>query len=238
MGNGFPIFEIVIFGMIAAFLILRLRNTLGRRTGHEQEHPRTRLGGLGAKQSEASDERGDNIIDLPARDGVMRDDMPEDDMPPAEDASPLEQGLYAIRQVDPGFDRRGFADGARGAYEMIVNGFAAGDRDTLKPLLAQKVYGSFAAAIDAREAANQTQETTLVGIKQAEIVEAELTEQMVAEVTVKFVSSMISATKDSEGRVIAGDPNEVNTLTEIWTFARDTRSRDPNWELIATRSAH
>ncbi len=238
MGNGFPIFEIVLFGMIAAFLILRLRNTLGRRTGHEQEHPRTRLGGLGAKQAESGDERGDNIIDLPTRDGAGRENMPVEDMPPADDASALDKGLYAIRQADPGFDPRGFADGARGAYEMIVNAFAAGDRNTLKPLLAEKVYASFAAAIDAREAARQTQETTLVGIKQAEIVEAELTDRKVAEVTVKFISSMISATKDSEGRVIAGDPNEVNNLTEIWTFARDTRSRDPNWELIATRSAH
>ncbi len=238
MGNGFPIFEIVIFGMIAAFLILRLRNTLGRRTGHEQEDPNSRLGTLDRDHADVADDRGDNIIDLPGRERSPQMDMVEDDQPPADDASPLDRNLYAIRQVDANFDRRTFADGARAAYEMIVVAFAAGDHQTLQPLLAEKVYKSFAAAIDARNAAEQTQETTLVGIKQSDIVEAELTEAKVAEVTVKFVASMISATKDSEGRVIAGDPNDVNTLTEIWTFARDTRSSDPNWELIATRSAH
>ncbi|MDF1722186.1 MAG: Tim44/TimA family putative adaptor protein [Minwuia sp.] len=237
MGNGFPIFEIVIFGMIAAFLILRLRNTLGRRTGHEQENPRSSIRGLGQDPAESADDRGDNVIDLPGRDQNPQLDM-QDDLPLPEDASPLDKSLHAIREVDRNFDRRTFADGARSAYEMIVVAFAAGDRQTLQPLLADKVYKSFADAIDAREAADHTQETTLVGIKQAEIVEAELTEAKMAEVTVKFVSSMISATKDSEGRVIAGDPNDVNTLTEIWTFARDTRSSDPNWELIATRSAH
>ncbi len=238
MGNGFPIFEIVIFGMIAAFLILRLRNTLGRRTGHEQEEPKSRLGTLDRDRADVADDRGDNVIDLPGQDRNPRLDLAEDNLPPAANASQLDKNLYAIRQVDPNFDRRTFANGARSAYEMIVVAFAAGDRQTLEPLLADKVYASFAAAIDAREDAKHVQETTLVGIKQADIVEAELTEDKVAEVTVKFVSSMISATKDSEGRVIAGDPNDVNTLTEIWTFARDTRSSDPNWELIATRSAH
>lgn len=238
MGNGFPIFEIVIFGMIAAFLILRLRNTLGRRTGHEQKDPPTRLGTLDRDRADVADDRGDNVIDLPGQERNPRLDMADENLPPAADASPLDKSLHAIREVDRNFERRTFADGARSAYEMIVVAFAAGDRQTLEPLLADKVYNSFAAAIDAREAANQVQETTLVGIKQSDIVEAELTDAKVAEVTVKFVASMISATKDSEGRVIAGDPNDVNTLTEIWTFARDTRSSDPNWELIATRSAH
>lgn len=234
MGTGFPIFEIVIFGMIAAFLILRLKNTLGRRTGHEQEEPRTRFGLARGGQEPHGDSRDDNVLTLPGRDR-----QPEEAVDIAADAelSPVDRGLKQIARADRGFDPRGFLEGARAAYEMIVVAFAKGDGKALKPLLAEKVYKSFQNAIDQRREAGHAQETSLVGFKSSDIVEAQLINR-VAEVTVKFVSEMISVTRDGEGRVVAGDPDHVSTVTDIWTFARDTRSRDPNWELIATRSAH
>lgn len=236
MGSDFPIFEIVIFGMIAAFLVLRLKNTLGKRTGHEQEQPRGRFGfahGAGEKGEQRAD---DNVVAIPGRDKAPGPVAM--DLEPDEDASPLEKGLFAIGRADPNFDRAGFAEGARGAYEMIVQAFAAGDTATLRPLLADKVLASFSGAIDERARRGETVETRLVGFRSADIIEADLVGGRTAEVTVRFVVEMISVTRDSEDRVIAGDPNQVATVTDIWTFARDTRSRDPNWELIATRSAH
>jgi len=231
MGSDFPIFEIIIFGMIAAFLVLRLRNTLGRRTGFEQEDPADRPNQR--DRADASSQGDDNVIPLPGRQAPP-DREPEIDL---ENATPLDRALAEIGAADRSFDRHGFADGARSAYEMIVTSFAQGDKKALKPLLASKVYKSFCDVIDQRKTAGQTQETQLVGFDSAEIVEAAM-EGRQAEVTVKFVAEMISVTRDADGNVIAGNVDDVTRVTDIWTFAKDTRSRNPNWELITTRTAH
>lgn len=237
MGSGFPIFEIVIFGMIAAFLVLRLKNTLGKRTGHEQEPPAHGKFGFAHGRDDKADGRDDDtVVALPGRDAAPDGEAP--DLEPDIDASPLDRGLHAIARADRNFDRAGFTEGARGAYEMIVTAFAEGDAPALRPLLADKVLGSFTDVIDARAARGESVETRLVGFRSVDIIEAELVDGRTAEITLRFVVEMMSVTRDNEGRVIAGDPNQIVTVTDIWTFARDTRSRDPNWELIATRSAH
>jgi len=235
MGSDFPIFEIIIFGMIAAFFVLRLKNTLGKRTGHEQEQPPTRI----RRQQDQSPANGpassdDNVIRLPGAEKPANDAFEEDE---AEPATPLDRALREIRQADSGFDPKGFVEGARGAYEMIVTAFAQGDKRTLKPLLASKVLQNFTAAIDQRKAEGLTQETELVGFNAVEIIDARIV-QRTAEVTVKFEAEMISVTRNAEGEIVDGNDSDVTRVTDIWTFARDTRSRNPNWELIATRSAH
>ena len=133
------------------------------------------------------------------------------------------------------FDPGQFLDGARQAFEMIVTAYAEGDGRTLKQLLSKDVYENFAAAIREREKAGERMEDTLYGIDEASIVDAGM-EGSTASVTVKFVSQQVNVTYDSEGRVVAGDPNEVATVTDIWTFQRNVKSRDPNWELAETRS--
>ena len=128
-----------------------------------------------------------------------------------------------------------FLDGAKAAYEMIVTAFAEGDRKALKNLLSREVYDGFVSAIAQREGRGETIEFRFVGIDKAEITDASLkngTEQ----VTVKFHSKLISATHDKTGTVIDGDPVHVGDVTDIWTFARDVSSRDPNWKLVATES--
>ena len=229
MGEGFNFLDIILLAMVAAFILLRLRSVLGRRTGHEQQNPRTRLDSPGGDVR-----RDDNVISLPDRDGEpdRRAAAPE-----PEDDTPLGAALTKIALADRSFDKAQFLEGARAAYEMIVTAFAAGDRKTLAPFLSDKVMENFGSVIDQREQAGQTQETTLVGIKSAEIMEAEL-DGRTAEITVKFVSDMISATKDSSGAVVAGDAAKVSPVTDIWTFSRNTRSRDPNWALTATRSSN
>ena len=116
---------------------------------------------------------------------------------------------------------------------MIITAFSAGDTKALRPLLARDVFEDFSGAIKEREANNETLETTFVGICKAEITEAELRERT-AYVTVTFTSEQINVLKDSEGRILDGDPNSVTTITDVWTFARNTKSRDPNWTLVAT----
>ena len=130
-----------------------------------------------------------------------------------------------------------FLKGARAAYEIIVTAFAEGNRKTLKDLLSREVYDGFAGAISERESRGEQIDQSFVGIKSADIVEAELKNGM-AQVTVKFVSELISATRDKAGEVIAGDPKRIKEVTDIWTFAREVASRDPNWKLIATQAAN
>jgi predicted lipid-binding transport protein (Tim44 family) len=151
--------------------------------------------------------------------------------------SPLGQSLTALMRADPGFDPGHFLDGAKGAYEMIVMAFAQGDAAMLRQLLGADVLEGFERAIREREARGEKVESSLVGIDKADIIEAEV-KNRTAYVTVKFVSELISVTRDSDGEVIEGDPKKVREVTDIWTFCRETSSRNPNWKLVATEAAN
>ncbi len=233
MGNGFQFFDIILFAMIAVFLILRLRSVLGRRDGHEGGFSDifNRLSNLDKKEKEG-DAGDDNVIHLDTQDGESSDQ----DQPVAEEElTPLLQGLRSIGATDRDFDPDEFTSGARIAFEYILGAYASGDAKALKPLLNADVFANFNMSIREREEAGQTMEETLVGIRKAELVEAELN-GATAQVTVKFVSDQVHALSDSTGEVVDGDPNKIVNVTDFWTFSRDTRSRDPNWSLAATRS--
>jgi predicted lipid-binding transport protein (Tim44 family) len=147
----------------------------------------------------------------------------------------LHTALRAIMSTDRTFDAEHFLAGARAAYEMIVTAFAAGDRPTLKQLLAPEVFEGFSSAITDREKRGEQVETTFVGIDKSEITEASLRSGL-AQITVRFVSQLISVTRDPAGEVVDGDPARVAEVTDVWTFARDVRARDPNWKLVATEA--
>jgi predicted lipid-binding transport protein (Tim44 family) len=140
-------------------------------------------------------------------------------------------------RADPGFDPNHFLDGAKAAYEMIVMAFAQGDEATLTQLLGSDVYDGFQRAIRERETRGEKVESSLVGIDKADIIEAEI-KSRTAYVTVKFVSELISVTRDAQGEVVEGDPKKVREVTDIWTFARDVSSKNPNWKLAATEAAN
>jgi predicted lipid-binding transport protein (Tim44 family) len=227
MSGEFQFFDIIILAMIAGFLILRLRRVLGRRDGHEGGYPDP----LGEREQAEREAGDDNIVHLPDR-SEHAADAPALDI----DASdPTAAGLTQIKVADPSFDPAGFAEGAKIAFEMILNGFASGDRKTLKGLLSPDVYKNFDEAMSERERAGEVLEDTLVGIRSAKIVEAAMDGHH-SVVTVKFVSEQISALRDAEGNIIDGNPNEVIDVTDFWTFSHDTRSSDPNWTLIGTES--
>lgn len=222
--------DILLFAAVAAFLILRLRSILGKRTGAEDaERWRARPP---ERTLDRADKVPDNVTPFP---GAPR---PVDVAPAAEAEVPagdpvLQRGYDEIRRADASFNPVGFVEGARGAFEMIVQAFAQGDTATLKPLLASDVYEGFAKAIKDRIAAKHTLETTLVGIRNAEIVAARM-EGRTANVTVKFVTEQVNVTRDADGNVVDGEAAKVSVLTDLWTFARDTRNRDPNWALVRT----
>lgn len=237
-------FDIILFALIAIFLVLRLRSVLGNRDGHEggYDDPFNRddktAAPRGRNGATDDDEDEDNIIALPgARQPEPAPEKVSEAAPDEADklglAAPVAEGVRAIRAADGGFSVKEFLSGARMAFEMVLNAYAAGDLKTLKTLLSAEVYGGFAQAIEERKRAGHTLSETLVGITTAEVVEAYLNGRD-ATVTVKFVSEQISALMDADGKVIEGDPAKVVSATDFWTFARSTKSRNPNWTLVGT----
>lgn len=243
MSESFDLSTLFFLGL-AVFVFLRLRGVLGKRTGNE------RPPGERYSSRDNSQERGDdtakegNVISMPGTAKIERSTANDDDLdiPPiwqghAKPGSDLAAGLEAISTADSDFHPGSFLDGAKSAYELIVCAFADGDRKTLKNLLSKEVFAGFDSAITERQERNETMESSFVGIDKATIIEAGLVDRK-ARVTIKFVSELISATKDSEGRVIDGDPKRVREVVDIWSFMRDTASRDPNWQLVATEAAN
>jgi predicted lipid-binding transport protein (Tim44 family) len=222
----------IIFLALAVFIFLRLRSVLGQRTGNERP-PMDMTQDLRPKG-------GENVVRLPTR--AVYTERPDGEAPAnrwegiAEPGSALERTLNDIVAIDPSFDVPHFLGGGRAAYEMIVTAFANGDRRSLRNLLAKDVYDGFVAAIADREARGETVESRFVAIDKAEVIGAELKDR-VAQVTVRFVSQLVSVTRDKTGAVVDGNPDQVTDVTDIWTFSRDLGSRDPNWRLIATEAA-
>ena len=237
MRDLFDIYTII-FLALAVFIFLRLRSVLGQRTGRE----RPPYDPYSAREA-ARTSTNDNVVALPGRGGEVPPKPPEPSEPAerwkgiAEAGSAVATGLDAIVREDRTFDAKQFVGGARAAYEMIVTAYAEGDRRTLKNLLSREVYEGFEAAIRDRETKGEKAETRFVSIDKADIIGAELRART-AQVTVRFVSKLISATRDRTGAVIDGNPEKVTEVTDVWTFARDISSRDPNWKLIATEAGH
>lgn len=233
----------IIFLALAVFIFARLRSVLGQRTGRE----RPPYDPYSPRDAKAPVSR-DKVVPLPGRtaDAPARTEIEmgaegangsgERWAGIAEAGSPVANGLDAISQADSDFDARHFLAGARSAYEMIVTAFAEGDRRTLRNLLARDVFDGFAGAIADRESRGETMESRFVSIDKAEIIGADL-KGKAAQVTLRFVSQLISVTRNKNGEPIDGSADRVTDVTDIWTFAREIGSRDPNWKLIATEAA-
>jgi len=219
VSGGFPV-DLILFGMIAAFLVLRLRSILGRRTGFErpaqpyQPPPGPAAGPVIEGHAEAA----------PATPRTVPDP-----------ASAVGQTLARMHSIDRNFDPSAFLDGAEKAFRMIVAAFATGDRNTLRNLLSEETYHAFDQAIAGREAAGQTQKSVIHAIHSATIENAELRGSL-ASITVRFVSDQTSLTSDKNGNPAIGT-DAVTEITDIWTFERDLATRDPVWRLVSARSA-
>jgi predicted lipid-binding transport protein (Tim44 family) len=224
---------------VALVVFWRLKSVLGTRTGNER--PPADPFGTRPSDTPAGQEAKGTVIRLPqAGDTEPPRGTVEEPPPPiwtgyAEAGAPLAGALEKLASADPAFSPRGFVEGAKAAYEMVIEAFAKGDKSTLKNLLSKEVYEGFSRALDAREAAGQRVEQRFVGIDKATIQSASLVSNR-ASITMEFVSELISATYDKADAVIEGDPREIREVTDVWTFERDVTSRNPNWKLVATQA--
>lgn len=216
--GGFPV-DLVLFGMIAAFLVLRLRSILGRRQGYERPE---------APQAAARSAEGPVIEGVAERPPVPARPLPDP-------ASPAAQALARMQRAERTFSAVRFLEGAEAAFRMIVDAFAAGDRAKLRPLLSNDTYQAFDAAIAAREQAGETQRTDVRAIQSATIEGADLNGSLAA-IIVRFVSDQVNLTTARDGSVVHGT-EAVTEIIDLWTFERDLASSDPTWRLVAARSA-
>ncbi|WP_173934398.1 Tim44/TimA family putative adaptor protein [Chelativorans sp. Marseille-P2723] len=232
---GFLDFGTIFFLVAAIVIFYQLRNVLGRRTGNERPPFDPYTAGRSRQPEPAKADGSDAVVSLPRRKAAPDAERYTAIDSIAQPGSELNKGMRAIKDADASFDPNSFIEGAKLAYEMIVMAYADGDRRTLKSLLSREVYDGFVAAIDEREKRSEKIESSFVGIDKVAIVGAEM-KGSEAHVTLRIVSELISATRDSTGDVIDGDPETVAEVKDVWTFARDTRSRDPNWKLVATEA--
>lgn len=220
---------------VALVVFWRLRSVLGTRTGTEK--PPFDVFGPKRDQQDGSA----TIARLPDAAPVPANDVGDREPPPpvwkgyAEEGSPVAAVLGRMAESDPGFTPKAFVEGAKVAYEMIIDAFAKGDKAALKTLLSKEVFDGFSRAIDARGSQGQRVESRFVGIDKATIQQAAVAGRK-GSITMEFVSELISATYDKTGQVIDGDPKEIRQVTDVWTFERDLGSRDPNWKLVATEA--
>ena len=222
--GGFPI-DLVLFGMIALFLVLRLRSILGRREGFERP-PEPPLAEPAPGRPMPRGAEGP-VIDAVAEPTASRE-LPDP-------ASAVGQVLARMQQVDHGFQPGRFLTGAEAAFRMIVLAFAAGNRDTLRSLLSDDTFRAFDSAITAREGRGETQRTDIRSVGSAAIEQADL-RGSVATITVRFVSDQVNVTIGHDGLPVAG-ADAVTEITDLWTFERDLAAADPTWRLVAARSA-
>jgi len=239
--------DLIIFAVLALFLGWKLYTVLGRRTGNERSiDPFVTKPGAAPNGSTPGSEPASRA---PRLEGAANEDAPpqrdERQVLPreqraleaaiAQSPEAARKGLEAIRAADPEFDAVSFLAGSKIAFDMILTAFAAGDAAALKPLLAPEVMQQFGTAISDRLRRKETLKSTLVGIIGLELLDAEM-KGPDARVKVKFASQQVNVTQDSEGRIVDGHPNEVATITDIWTFSRPVTARDPNWVLVGTES--
>jgi predicted lipid-binding transport protein (Tim44 family) len=233
MDEFFDLPTIIVIG-VAIVILFRLRSVLGTKTGNERQ-PVERKPEAAGKGDETVVQMRGRTADQPEMDDGRRARKVQAEIEQLSRGSlEVSAGLKAISELDTTFTPKSFLEGAKQAYEMIVTAFAAGDKATLKNLLEKDVYDGFEGVIKAREASGQKVDFTFVGLPKIEITDAEGDKRNV-QVTIQFHAEVVSATRDKDGTLIEGNADQVQTIADEWTFARNPKSRDPNWKLVATQ---
>lgn len=226
--------DLIFYAVVAAVLVIWLRNILGTQSGEERERPNPYLASVNASADDLNDDKNDAALEQDAREAEILDlaKNPTDLLSIENDDA--KDGLLEIVKADKGFEVGAFLNGAQDAFAIIVESFAAGERDTLKNLLNDTVYGAFEGAISAREEQGHTQENEIRAIRKAEVIEARM-QGKEAQITMRFVADQMSLTKDKEGAIIDGDADKTSVMRDIWVFGRNVRSKDPRWLVVETR---
>lgn len=226
MSEGIAYADIVIIALIAGFILLRLRGILGQKTGHENPQFFT-------KEKQKPLENKDKIVQLQDKAIKIKPKTSEDLYVEKMDNITAAQALRDIRIKDPEFEANRFLEGAKMAFEMVFDAYIKGDEDTLRMLLADKIYNDFSEEMKKHKAEENKTETTLVAVLSKEISNATFFGST-ARITVKFTSEQVTVLRNSAGEIVGGDASETEHVENEWVFERDVTNKNPNWKIIET----
>ena len=219
MGN-MPYFDILILAMIAVFILNRLRNVLGKKTGDEQNgSPKLHL-----KEKDYNESKPDNESYKNLRDGK------NDDLQHFHDDKNINIALNEIRKIENKFDMEDFLNKAKKAFEFILKAYSENNIKLLETLLEKDLFLEYKKDITSRVKKKELFEITMIGVEKPIIIDAKINNKD-AQITLKYNSEQIHVTKNSAGKIIDGDINQILTIQEVWTFSRKLKSRNPNWSL-------
>ena len=209
MQNNFPYLDIIIFGVIAIFLIFRLKNILGSKTGFEETN----------NNKKNQDKQFTNVVSLETKKSNLEN---------------IE--INKILEVDPKFDVSDFLNGSKTFFEMVLDSFVSGNLDTVKDFIKPSVLKSFKVAIDERIKENEVLLIDLKSIEKNKIVKSTVTKSSI-KINVLYESFQIRALMDKNEKIIDGDNKEPILVKDEWIYERKIRDETPNWTLIETKSS-
>ena len=208
MQNGFPYLDILIFGVIAIFLIFRLKNILGTKTDFEDN-------GLKEKKQP---KQFSNVVSL-------RNNK----------KNSFNEEIDKIIKVDSNFDMVNFLDGSKTFFEMVLKSFVSGNLDNVKDFIKPSVLKSFKGAIDDRNKENETLIIDLISVEKNKIVSSVITKSSI-KINVVFETLQITALMDKNEKIIDGDTDKEILVKDEWIFEKKIKDQNPNWTLIETKS--
>ena len=219
--NNFPYIDIFILAMIAVFIINRLRNVLGKKTGNESDIVEK----FTQKKMPYKESEPDNVTNL------------KDDRRHKANTQSLHKDkkvnnlINEIIQIDENFDINEFYDGAKKAFEFILKEYSNNNLSTLERLVSKKIFKDFKEQVDERKKSSQSMEITVISVKNPEIKDIKLEKKNIAKIKLSFDSEQVQTLKNKENKIIEGDSNQILSIKEFWTFSKNLKSRDPNWIL-------
>ena len=219
MNDGFAFFDIIIFAMLAGYLVFQLRRALGRRSDNQESKSKS------SPEQRAKHSEADNIVAIKSNKKKNKNQKQEETL----------GGLNELREKDPSFNDTDFVNGSKEAFSWIVEAFSKGEISKLEPLLSEPLFNGFKRAIEQRETDQLSLETNIVSIKSAQIHNVTVKQNQV-NITVEYVTDQIKSTRNAKDEIVDGDPDTIETVTDLWTFNRNIKSKNPNWTLVKTET--
>tara|TARA_A100001011_G_scaffold400577_1_gene516410 strand:- start:3399 stop:4082 length:684 start_codon:yes stop_codon:yes gene_type:complete len=219
--NNLPYIDILILAMIAIFIINRLRNTLGKKTGNEHD--------LADKFTRRKSDLKESSPDKVSKANFDQENL-ENPKQVFHENPGISNKLSKIHRIDPSFKVDDFITGAKKAFEFIINKYSDENIKPLKKLLSADIFSMFDKQINSRAKKNENLDVSIIGIKEAKIEEVSL-KSNVASIKVKFSSEQVQVIKNDKGKIISGDGNQILSIVESWFFSKDLKRKDPNWIL-------
>ena len=208
MQNSFQYIDILIFGIIAIFLIFRLKNILGTKTGFEETNT----------NEKTQNKQFTNVVPLKSNKNQVD-----------------ELELNKILKIDPNFNIDDFLTGSKNFFEMVLESFVSGNLENIKNFTKTSVFKSFKSAIDERNKEQETLIIDLKSIKENKIIKATITKTSI-KLNVLFETFQIRALMDKNDQIIDGDTNNEILVKDEWVFERKINDNNPNWTLVETKS--